>query len=82
MKFKANGSLDKHKAKLVAKGYAQHSADDFNESFSPTPPMMTIWTILTLVAHHRWPFFQMYVKSAFLNGELHQVVYVDQPPRF
>ena len=81
MRFKVDGSLDKHKARLVAKGYAQRPRIHFYETFPPMAWMTTIKTVLALATHHQWPIFQMNVKSAFLNGEFLQDVYVDQPPR-
>ena len=76
-KYKSDGTLDKHKARLVAKGYAQRPRVDFDETFSPTARMSTIRTVLALAAHQHWPVYQMDVKSAFLNGELKEEVYVE-----
>ena len=81
-KFNANGSLQKHKARLVAKGYAQVPGVDFFETFSPVARIDTIRTILAMAAEKGWKIFQFDVKSAFLNGELQEEVYVEQPLGF
>ena len=81
-KYKADGSLDKHKAQLVARGFTQRPGVDFDETYAPTARMTTIRTLFSLAAHHQWPLFQMDVKSAFLNGVLKNKVYVEQPPGF
>ncbi|MCO5549206.1 hypothetical protein L7F22_002672 [Adiantum nelumboides] len=81
-KYKADGSLDKHKARLVARGFSQRPGVDFDETYAPTARMTTIRTVLCLAAHFGWAVFQMYVKSAFLNGEMEKEVYVSQPPGF
>ena len=81
-KYHADGSLDKHKARLVVKGYAQRAGVDFDETFAPTARITTIRVVLSLAGHFGWPIFQMDVKSAFLNGDLQEEVYVEQPPGF
>ncbi|MCO5557965.1 hypothetical protein L7F22_011539 [Adiantum nelumboides] len=81
-KYKADGSLDKHKARLVARGFSQRPGVDFDETYAPTARMTTIRTVLCLAAHFGWAVFQMDVKSAFLNGEMEKEVYVPQPPGF
>ena len=81
-KYKADSSLDKHKARLVARGFTQRPGVDFDETYAPTARMTTIRTLFSLAAHHQWPLYQMDVKSAFLNGVLDNEVYVEQPPGF
>jgi len=81
-KFAADGSLEKHKACLVAKGYAQQHGIDFEETFSPVARFKTMRIVLALAAQQQWPVYQFDVKSAFLNGELQEEVYVEQPEGF
>ncbi|KAJ0868636.1 putative RNA-directed DNA polymerase [Helianthus annuus] len=82
LKFNADGKIQKHKARIVAKGYAQKSGIDYEETFSPVARFETIRLVLALVAQKGWMAYQFDVKSAFLNGVLKEEVYVMQPPGF
>ncbi|CAL9007544.1 unnamed protein product [Prunus brigantina] len=81
-KLNLDGSVQKNKARLVAKGYSQKPGIDFNETFAPVARLDTVRTLIALAAQRGWKLFQLDVKSAFLNGVLHEEVYVDQPPGF
>ena len=63
----------------MAKGYAQQPRIDYNETNVPVVRMDIIKTLLTLAAQHQLSVFQLDVKSTFLNGELKEEVYVEQP---
>lgn len=78
-KFNEDGSIQKHKARLVVKGYSQQSGIDFNETYAPVVRMETIRSVLALAAQFKLSVYQLDVKSAFLNGELEEEVYVEQP---
>ncbi|KAL1223769.1 Retrovirus-related Pol polyprotein from transposon RE2 [Cardamine amara subsp. amara] len=82
LKTNANGDPIKHKARLVARGFTQEYGVDYLETFAPVSRHDTIRTILTVAAQERWKLYQMDVKSAFLNGELQEEIYVSQPPGF
>lgn len=71
-----NGKVVRHKARLVVKGYAQKKGVDYDEVFAPVARMETIRTLLALAAHQRWEVHHMDVKSAFLNGDLEEEVFV------
>jgi hypothetical protein len=76
------GCIVKHKACLVAKGYVQRPGVDFEEVFALVARLESVWLILALAVHRGWEVHHMDVKSAFLNGELEEVVYVSQPSGF
>ncbi|WVZ80965.1 hypothetical protein U9M48_028398 [Paspalum notatum var. saurae] len=68
--------------KLVAKGYSQVEEIDFGETFAPVARLEAIWFLLAYATHHDMKLYQMDVKSAFLNGYINELVYVEQPPGF
>jgi len=76
------GNIVKHKARLVAKGYAQRHGVDYEEVFAPVARLETVRLVLALAAQGKWEVHHMDVKSAFLNGDLQEEVYVTQPPGF
>ena len=82
LKKDETGAIVKHKARLVAKGYVQQQGIDFDEVFAPVARMESVRLLLAIAAHLGWFVHHMDVKSAFLNGELEEEVYVAQPPGF
>lgn len=74
--------LRKTKARLVCKGYAQVEGIDFNETFSPVSRMEAVRMFLAYACCRKIKFYQMDVKSSFLNGELEEEVYIEQPKGF
>nr|GFA49923.1 retrovirus-related Pol polyprotein from transposon TNT 1-94 [Tanacetum cinerariifolium] len=70
------------KARLVARGYPQEQGIDFEESFALVARLEAIWIFLTYSAYKNMVVYQMDVKTAFLNGNLREKVYVSQPDVF
>ncbi|GJY19421.1 retrovirus-related pol polyprotein from transposon TNT 1-94 [Tanacetum coccineum] len=76
------GGVLKIKARLVAKGYRQEEGIDFKESFAPVARIEAIRIFIANVAHKNMTVYQMDAKTAFLNRELREEVYVNQPEGF
>jgi hypothetical protein len=72
----------RNKAHLVAQGYGQVEGLDFGEIFAPIAHLKAIRILLAFAASKGFKLYQMDVKSAFLNGVIHEEVYVRQPPGF
>lgn len=81
-KYNPDGTLLKHKARLVVKGYSQRKGIGFEETFSPVARFETIRVVILIAAFLKLCVYQFDVKSAFLNGELSEEVYVAQPDGF
>lgn len=82
VKTKADGSLDKLKARLVARGFEQLAGVDYLETFSPVVKFSTIRLIFTLAATRQWSIQQIDINNAFLNGDLEETIYMTQPKGF
>ena len=82
-KFKKDelGVVIKHKARLVARGFVQQEGIDYDDAFAPVARMESV-RVLALAAQEGWQVYHMDVKSAFLNGDLKEEVYVHQPPGY
>jgi hypothetical protein len=81
-KLRPDGTIDKYKARLVAKVYTQKAEEDFFDTYSPVARLTTIRVLLSLAASHGLLVHQMDVKTTFLNGELEEEIYMDQPEGF
>nr|GEV39188.1 retrovirus-related Pol polyprotein from transposon TNT 1-94 [Tanacetum cinerariifolium] len=82
VKLDEYGDVLKNKARLVSKGYRQEEGIDFEESFTSVARIEAIRIFIANTTSKNITIYQMYVKTAFLNGELKEEVYVSQPEGF
>ena len=78
-KYHPDGSIDKYKAKLVAKGFTQKPNIDYFDTFALVARISSIRVLLALAATHKLVIHQMDVKNTFLNGDLEEEIYMTQP---
>ena len=77
-----NGNVHIYKARLVAKGFWQVQGVDYDETFSPVAMLKSLRIILAIAEYFDYEIYQMDVKTAFLNGNLTEDVYMMQPEGF
>ena len=78
-KTNADGSINKHKARLVAQGYAQQHGIDYEETFSPVVKYESLRAVLAIANQHNMEIHQMDVNAAYLNGDIDADIYMRQP---
>jgi hypothetical protein len=81
-KLNEQGQVVMNKERLVCKGYAQIEGLDFDETFAPVARLEGIRIFLAYACHKRFKVYQMDVKTSFLNGDLNEEVYMEQPEGF
>ncbi|UYV74194.1 hypothetical protein LAZ67_11002383, partial [Cordylochernes scorpioides] len=79
IKTESDGTIQRFKARLVAKGYSQIKNVDYFDTFSPVVRYDSLRILLSHAASERMFLKQFDVKTAFLNGELEELVYLEQP---
>ena len=82
IKHAADDSIEKYKARFVARGFSQKEGTDYEETFASVARYSSIRSVLALATVMKWKIHQMDVKTAFLNGVVEEEVYVEQPLGF
>ncbi|CAN0884915.1 Retrovirus-related Pol polyprotein from transposon RE1, partial [Linum grandiflorum] len=82
LKTNPDGSIERHKARLVARGFEQIPGHDFDQTFSPVLKPATLRLLLGIAVSHSWPLHQLDISNAFLHGTLTEEVYMQQPVGF
>jgi hypothetical protein len=82
LKRGANGQIARYKAGHVTRGFTQEKGVDYHETFAPTVRMIFIWTSLALAAYNDWEVEQLDVVTAFLEADIEEEIYMEQPEGF
>jgi hypothetical protein len=82
VKQTSKGKVEMYKIRLVAKGYNQIYAIDYDETFAPVAKMGTVRTLISYAINFGWPLHQLDVKNIFLHRDLEEEVYMKIPPGF
>ena len=77
-----NGKVVRNKKRLVAKVYSIQEGIDYKETYALVAPLESIRILLSFATYNNMRLYQMDEKNAYLNGLIHEEVYVEQPPRF
>ncbi|KAM2195645.1 hypothetical protein ACFX1R_029623 [Malus domestica] len=80
VEFNSDWSIERHKARLVARGFTQIFDVDYKETFVLVAKMNSVRVLISVAVNKGWPMYQMYVKNAFLHGDLEEEVYMRLPP--
>ena len=81
-KVDGDGRIERYKARLVAQGYTQKFGIDYDQTFSPVVSFESIRSIIAIAAKNGLKLHQMDIKTAFLNGELNEEIFISQPEGF
>jgi len=78
-KFNADGTIERHKAWLVAQGFSQKFWIDYKETFALVAKMTIFRVLLFVAVNQGWSLYQIDVHNAFLHGELEEEVFMKLP---
>lgn len=82
IKYNADGTVQRHKSRLVVLGNHQVEGEDYSETFAPVVKMNTVRTLLKIIAVNKWEVYQMDVHNVFLHSDLEEEVYMKLPQGF
>ena len=82
IKYHPDGTIARHKARLVARGFTQAYGIDYTETFSPVVRLNSVRVLLSLAVNQAWSLHQLDVSNAFLYGDLKEQVFMEQPPGY
>ena len=80
--MKPDDSIKKYKARLLSKGYRQKEGVDFFDTYSPVTRITSIRMLIAIASIYNLEIHQMDVKTTFLNGDLDEEIYMEQPEGF
>jgi hypothetical protein len=82
IKRHVDGSIERYKARLIARGFTQQKGIDYSETFNPVIKQSTVRLVFFIVVSYNWKIHQLDIHNAFLNSVLNEQVYMKQPLGF